>query len=428
MRITARPAALVPAASTLPLAVLAGMDGLNGLQSARILAARGVPVIGVVGDRHHYCARTRVPKRIIEAPTHGDGLIDALRRLALELPGSGDVFLLPCKDDAVLSISAGRAGLPERYRFVLPDHDVVMLLSDKLRFAEYAATQDWPMPRLAVIRSPEDARQAAATFEFPGVVKPPIKSFGWREHMRSKAIRVANGDEFLAVYERAVRWSDVLILQSWIEGGDDALHSCSAYLDRRSQPLATFVNRKLRQWPLDTGFGSLGVEVRNDFVRDTAIRVLSSVGYQGLGHLEIKKDARTGEFGIIEFNLGRPTVRSAIAERGGVELLMTAYSDALGLPLPTQRTQLYGGVKWIDIRHDLQASAARMRRGELTLSEWRRSIRGPKMEAVGSFRDPVPFLADILSALARVARDGSHRLLRRARAARRPPVSGGEAS
>ncbi len=108
----------------------------------------------------------------------------------------------------------------------------------------------------------------------------------------------------------------------------------------------------------------------------------------------MKRDARTGRHFIIEPNIGRPTGRSPIAERGGVELIMTAYRDALGEPLPTARVQRYRGVKWIYWRHDLQASIVAARHGRLSLRGWWRSVRGPKIEAVGSWRDPVPFLVD----------------------------------
>ena len=42
-----------------PAAVVLGLDTITGLQTARILAARGVPVIGVTNDLGHYACRTR---------------------------------------------------------------------------------------------------------------------------------------------------------------------------------------------------------------------------------------------------------------------------------------------------------------------------------------------------------------------------------
>jgi len=80
------------------------MDCITGLQTARILAAKGVPVIGVVADRRHFCARTRVTLGLVESPTAGEPLIERLERLATRLDGRPAV-LLPCSDGAVLAIS-----------------------------------------------------------------------------------------------------------------------------------------------------------------------------------------------------------------------------------------------------------------------------------------------------------------------------------
>ena len=63
-----------------PKAVVIGLDNLVGIPTARILAARGVPVIGVGHPSHPFC-KTRVCERILSFETKGKGLIDALVEL-----------------------------------------------------------------------------------------------------------------------------------------------------------------------------------------------------------------------------------------------------------------------------------------------------------------------------------------------------------
>ena len=247
------------------------------------------------------------------------------------------------------------------------------------------------------------------------MVKPGLKTARWQAATRAKVFRVEDAAGLLATYDRCSAWADVLIAQAWVEGDEGDLYSSNVYFDRASQPQVTFIARKIRQWPVETGTSCLGEEVRNDAVLEESIRLFGSVAYQGLGYLEMKRDATTGRHFIIEPNIGRPTGRSAIAERGGVELLLTAYRDALGQPLPAARTQGYGGVKWIYWRHDLQAAVVAARRGRLTPRGWWRSVRGPKIEAVGSWRDPLPFLLDGWRTVAAI---GSRR--RRGKTAPRP--------
>ena len=384
-------------------AVVIALDCITGLQTARILAARGIPVVGLAADRHHFCARTRVVREVIEAPTSGDGLIAELERLGPRLGGlatGGPAVLIPCSDASVLTISADRERLALWYRFVLPAHDTVELLMDKIRFTEHAQAHGLAIPPTRILRDRADAEAAAAELSYPAVVKPGLKTARWQAATRAKVFRVEDPDELLAAYDRCSAWADVLIAQAWVDGGEGDLFSSNVYFDRASQPEVTFIARKIRQWPVETGTSCLGEEVRNDEVLEESIRLFGSVAYQGLGYLEMKRDARTGRHFIIEPNIGRPTGRSAIAERGGVELLLTAYRDALGQPLPAARTQSYRGVKWIYWRHDLQAALVGARRGRLSPLGWWRSVRGPKVEAVGSWRDPLPFLVDAWHTLA----------------------------
>jgi predicted ATP-grasp superfamily ATP-dependent carboligase len=385
-----------------PPAIIVGLDCITGLQTARLLHARGVPVIGLAADVNHFCARTRVPRATFRTDLRGEALVESLIRLGERLPDVG--VLIPCTDSAVLAIAAGADVLVERYRFVLPDHDVVNRLMDKIAFAEHAAAHDLPIPPTAVLRSREDAERAAGMLAYPAVVKPALKTAAWVAATKAKAIRVASGDELIETWQRASAWSDTLIAQSWIPGADGDLYSVNSYHDRSGAPRIGFVARKLRQWPVDTGTSSLGEEVRNDEVREIAMRLFATVPYRGLGYVEVKRNADTGRHEIIEPNIGRPTGRSAIAERGGVELVYTAYRDALGEPLPDASEQTYRGVKWIYWRHDLQSAIVHARRGELGFVGWLRSVRGSKTEAVGSWQDPVPFVADLLHAVGVIGR------------------------
>ena len=310
-------------------------------------------------------------------------------------------------------MSAARDALAYGYRFVLPEHDTVARLMDKMDFTLLALERGLPIPPTFVLRSRDDAVTAASQLSWPAVVKPDLKTPRWFANTSKKAIVVDSPSELLELYARAAGWADALVVQAWIEGGEDELISFNGYFDRAGEPQATFIARKIRQWPPETGTSSLGVEVRADDVLAMSLDLFRDVGFRGLSYLEVKRDRRTGRPYIIEPNIGRPTGRSAIAEKGGVELLLTAHRDAFGEPLPEARTQTYRGVKWIYWRHDLQASAYAAAHGRLTPLAWWRSVRGPKFEAVFDRRDPGPFLGDLTYTAGAAVRAGS-RLIRRA--------------
>jgi predicted ATP-grasp superfamily ATP-dependent carboligase len=382
-------------------AVIVGLDCITGLQSARILARHGVPVIGVATDARHACARTRVVERVIAANTGTVALIDALVELGPRLTRRAVLF--PCTDASVLLIARHREMLQSWFHVALPDTDTVEVLMDKLRFGALAEELGLPVPATRMLHDRMDAERAAAELTFPCIMKPALKTPLWVQHSSTKVHSVATPEELLEHYDRYAAYAEAgMIVQQWIPGPESELYSCNCYFDSDSQPLVTFVAKKLRQWPPGIGTSCLGEECRNDEVLDLTLRLFTATDYCGLGYVEVKRDTRTGAHYIIEPNIGRPTGRSAIAEAGGVELLYTMYCDVLGLPLPAARTQQYGHAKWIYWRQDMRSAFHYWRRGELSLREWAASWRGRKASAVLSWSDPLPFLADFVNLSTRV--------------------------
>ena len=379
--------------TTIPPAVVVGRDCATGLQTARILAARGVPVIGVVRDPGHPCARTNVCERIVSADTGGPELVAALRALGPVLPARA--VLVPCTDMSVLLASRHREELASWYHILLPAPDVVEMLVDKARFYSFAQREGLPLPPTFLLRSRAEAADAARALCYPAMLKPAVKTPEWERHTRAKVYQVGDAAELLRLYDRCAPWTDTLIAQEWIAGVDTDHYTCNAYFAEGGAPLATLTTRKLRQWPPSGGQACLSVEVDDDAVRAATIRLFGGVRHRGLAYLEMKRDARTGAYLIIEPNVGRPTGRSATAETAGVELLYTMYCDAHGWPLPEHRVQTFRRTKWIYLRRDLQSALYHWRRRELTLGEWLQSMRGVSLEALFSWRDPVPFWADI---------------------------------
>lgn len=385
-------------------AVVIGLDSITGLQTARILAAREIPVVGMVADRRHWGARTRACIEVVESPLRGDGLMATLEDLGRRM--DGPMVLLPCTDPSVDTLSRNRDGLAPGFVLPLVQHPTVELLMDKVSFSRHAAATGLPVPRTEVLRGPEDLERLADHVRYPCIVKPPGKSARWLASTSAKGFSVRDATELRAVYARVAAWAPELVLQEWVQGPERDLVSVNAYFAEGGRPLVTFTARKIRQWPPRIGTSASGEECRDDEAVAHTLRLFRELGFRGLAYLEAKRDTRTGELTLIEANVGRPTGRSAIAEAGGVELVQTAYCDALGLPLPAGREQRYAGAKWVDLRRDAQAVYAGRRDGTVTVGEWLRWLRGPKAHAIWSPRDPGPFATD----LAQATRTGLRRL------------------
>lgn len=386
-----------------PPVVIVGLDNLTGLQSARLLARRRVPVHAIAGNMHHFAVRTKVVQSVTHSALSGPPLVEALQRIAVRL--GEPATLLPCTDNAVTTISTHRDELEAGYRFVLPDHEQLDTLLDKARFADHARKKGLPIPPTVVVREAADAVRASAELHFPVVVKPAAKTTDWLRATSTKAFRVDDATALRATIEQYLPIGVPLVVQDWVAGGDDALFTVNAYLDRDGSPRMAVVSQKLRQWPAVGGTGCLAVTVCDPEVVDLALRLFSGAEFRGLAYLEVKRDPASGRLVMIEANVGRPTGRAAMAEAAGVELLLTVHRDAHRRPAPLSRASADdAAVKWMYGRHDLQASARLIARRELGVSAWLRSLRGVSVDAVFDVHDPSPFLADIATVSARLAR------------------------
>lgn len=376
-----------------PYAVLINMDYLTGLQTARILADNGVPVIGLAENPDHFCAKTNTCEKVIPSGKMSDELIENLIKLGKELDQKA--VLYPCQDTSVLLVSQNREKLEPYYYISLPANETVELLMNKPRFYDFAQNENLPVAKFFILKKRKDAEEVTDKLNFPCVLKPHMRSPKWEENTKLKAFKVMNTDEFLETYDKICEWSDTLMIQEWIEGDDTSLYSCNSYYNKNSESLADFTAKKLRQWPIVTGNTSLGVDVIDDTVLKVTTELFKKVNYVGLGYVEIKKDINTGKYYIIEPNIGRPTGRSALAEACGVDLIYTMYCDCLGLPLPDTRTQKFKNIKWIHLRTDLQSAYNYWKTGTLTFREWLKSMKGKKFYAVISLKDPTPFLVEL---------------------------------
>ena len=399
-----------------PYAVVIGLDdGLTGIQSARLLARRGVPVVALAGDPQHFCCRTNVCERIVFASTKDETLIDALAALGPHFAQKPVLF--PCQDVNVALLSRGRERLAQWYHFVLPPPEVVEMLLDKVQFHRFAQAAGLPVPCTYVLESRAEAERAAQALDYPCILKPSNRTPAWNSHTTRKAFKVDGPQALLALYDRYQPWAEVLIAQQWVRGSDSDHYACNAYFDAGGQPLLTCVTRKIRQWRPGTGQGCSGEICENETVRVETVRLYQQVGrgglpYRGLGYLEMKRDAQSGQYFIIEPNIGRPTGRSATADAAGIELMYTQYCDALGWPLPESEQPLHPQMKWFYLRQDVQSALVYWRRGELSLRDWWRSLHGRKTFGLWDRRDPAPFFHDILR-VARLALSARERAQRR---------------
>ncbi|MGA8262920.1 MAG: hypothetical protein WB779_00600, partial [Ignavibacteriaceae bacterium] len=371
----------------LPYAVYVGLDSFPALATIRHLASKRIPVIGIAQDRKDHNCRTNSVEEIIYTNKSNEELIVTLEKLGERL--SQKAVLITGEEPNVQVVSRYRERLEKYFHIIMPEKETVETLVDKILFIEYAQKTGLPIPKSFIIRDHNDINCAGDEITYPAILKPTLRSPKWVEHTKKKAFKVESKSELIKYYEEYKEFGSGFLVQEWISGPDTNHFTCNLYFNRQSELLVTFVSKKIRQWPPETGQGSIGIEAQNDIVLNETINLFRNLNWRGLGYLDMKYDDRLGKYLIVEPNILRPTGRSTTAEAGGVELIYTMYCDAVGLPLPENRSQKYGDAKWVHLRRDFQAFLYLRKRGELTFKEWRNSLKGKKNHSLFSFKDPL---------------------------------------
>jgi predicted ATP-grasp superfamily ATP-dependent carboligase len=144
-------------------------------------------------------------------------------------------------------------------------------------------------------------------------------------------------------------------------------------------------------------------------LREATVEIARRMGVRGIISAEFKRDARDGRLRFFELN-GRSMVYNGLVRRAGLDLAGMAWREHIGEQPGPPTAPDWRGV-WIHLHPDLLRSALEGRRGHMGLAEFVAPYRRPKIEAVWSPRDPMPFAAQ----WSRSLNDGVQALRRRTR-------------
>ena len=350
------------------------------------------------GMASRYVTPVRLPKGDQSDETRLRALLDLGRRLGRR------AVLFPVSDDAVLLCSSHRDELQEYYDFVMPDHETLSRLLAKDGLHEIAEEHGVPAPRMFQVASREEAETIAGELPYPVIIKPVFSPSWQNPEVRAllrpsllgggpKVVLCDDAGELLAAYDKIAAHDPRMILEEVVPGEDSALVYYCFYLDRDSQPLATFAGQKLRLLPV--GFGSASfVQSRHDAeLERISLDLLRAIGFRGLGGIEFKRDAHDGRYKLIEFN-ARYGMWDSLGMRCGVDIPWAAYRDALGEPVEPQRSYRTG-VKWVDLQRDTRAFLQYRARGQLSCAGWLRSLLGEKDWAIFDRHDWRPTVVSL---------------------------------
>ncbi len=371
-----------------------GNQGDLGL--VRSLGRQGINVVFVTEDHAAHALSSRYVKSsiLIESFKTGiDELITKLVRYAEEQEVKPVLF--PTADPDLEFVSKYRSRLEKYFFFTFPSAEIVDVFLDKEKFFHFGIEKGYPLAKTIVPDPSQDIRNYVADLDYPIILKP-ISPIAWNNReiqtlvASKKAVLVGSPQELVRIYESIARYNSDMLIQEYIPGRDDRLHSVHVYMGRDGRSLVSFVGRKVRTYPAYAGIGCFVISEYNQHLVDLSIDILSKAHYTGIALLQFKRDTNTEKFVLLEIN-ARASSWNQLASYCGINIPYWAYLDVLQQPLPIESPQV-NGVKYVYFKADLLALKEYRSQGDWTIRTWIGSYMGKKTYQLFCLDDPLPFL------------------------------------
>jgi predicted ATP-grasp superfamily ATP-dependent carboligase len=228
----------------------------------------------------------------------------------------------------------------------------------------------------------------------PLAIKPAIKE-NFFYATGAKAWRANTQEELQQFYDKAARQikPEEILIQEIIPGDGREQFSYCAFF-QHGKPYSTLTARRARQHPREFGRASSYVEtVDLSVIEELSERFLKAINFHGLVEIEYKRDPRDGQYKLLDVN-ARPWGFHWIGSACGVDFPYLAFADQMGLS--TEQTRAPAGIGWLRLLTDVPTAISDFAHGSLSVGAYLRSLRATRVDAVFSWKDPLPFLAEVL--------------------------------
>jgi predicted ATP-grasp superfamily ATP-dependent carboligase len=367
----------------------------------------------MVADERGIAGRSRFVRSFLQLRASDDPFIERLNAWTEDVVGPCAVLMVAGSDAYLDALSAGRAELRSGLRVVGSGRPALDWFREKRRSYELAADLGIGVPRTCYVRSRDELEQILGSSgmpAFPVLLKSEQSQRLLQSH-GIKGITCATPEEVLAAYDRFDGFFDELLVQEYVPGPERGQVNVLAVVSQRGQPMALFVNEKLR-----TASRFLSCTLMRSRWSDEAVeatlKLLRAARFEGTANAEFKRDPRDGTLKLLEVN-ARLTVSNSHALRSGVDLVHAAYRSALNEepwePLPPHGGQR-DGILWWYPAGDIAGMVRSTVRGELHPLRWIRDGLGRGVVvSPWALRDPCPGLWSVLRAPVALRRRGRRR-------------------
>ncbi len=315
-------------------------SGYTALGALRSLAQARIPVY-IACPPNDLATRSRWFR-----PTPGQspwsGTLDTNCLESLAAIPLSEAALIAGADDAALWLTdIATSPLGSRFRVSSSSRETLEILQDKSRFAEFLARTAIPHPRSFPVQSLADV--ASIPFDdLDRVFIKPADSQSFNNSLGKKGVWACNRAELESIWSRLDDAGFKMIVQEYVPGSSADHYFIDGFRDRHGEITGALARRRIRIFPPDFGNSSYCESIALAEVSTahaSLSELLALLAYRGIFSAEFKRDARTGEFKLLEVNT-RAWWYVEFAARCGVNVCKMAYEDALDMPV-TRASQHY---------------------------------------------------------------------------------------
>ncbi len=306
--------------------------------------------------------------------------------------------LIAVDDTATITIDDHAAELREF--FLIPERPAGLgrELSSKWSMAELAEAHGVATARIARIESASELDAVLEAFGLPIVVK---RTVGWVSASRSvPSVTLARTREEVVALGQG-GWQNYLF-QEFIPGDSTTSWMFNGYFDNSSRCLFGLTGYKLRQFPINGGFTTLGRLEANEAILETATEFFANVGYVGIVDVGFRFDARDASYKLLDVNPRVGSTFRLFVDSDDRDVVRIAYSDLTGQPVgpPVPAPPR----SWSVEPHDVRAGFELVRAGRTSLRHFLTSFASVDEPAWWARDDAKPFAAAVGRGLAAKAR------------------------
>ncbi|HEX8401243.1 MAG TPA: carboxylate--amine ligase [Allosphingosinicella sp.] len=410
-----------------PPLILLGIDSPIGLSLTRELGRAGVEVHGIARDRRALGLYSRWLTRGHIRPEDEAGTLSLLRRIARR---TGARFVMTVSmGDALMVQAAAEAGRLPGLKPLLPGSDKLHLVNDKAaicRIAErlgIAVPHSWePTSGSLAAGLPDLSYPRVLKWRDPEVVADRLAAHGLPLLKTEYAHDPAT---LTAILERYRAAGIFPMVQSYAPGAGLG----QMFVMHRGAATLRFQHRRLHEWPPEGGVSTLCESVDAGAHPDLMARseaLLREIGWEGPAMVEYRHDERSGRAVLMEIN-GRFWGSLPLTAQAGALFGVATYC-ALGLDLAMPLVPSYkAGLRCrFMIAETRRLCRILFARGSIP----DRNLRFSGLRELGlylkgfvdgsryyvfSWRDPLPFFADMLFVARRAVEAAGSMLRFRAR-------------